>query len=238
MVGNLNTASRCSTILLMHNMSDINLPETVRTVAVYGGTFDPPTRAHVTMPQAVVDVIDADWLLVIPAAASPFKPGGAHATNAQRQRMLELAYEEQPCATISAIELLRGGASFTVDTLRSLHQRFPEITFRLIIGADQAASFHRWHEADSIITLAEPAVMLRGSENGDALLASMEPHWDAEAIARWRSRIVHAPQIDASSTEARALLGLPGADELRLEELLSEKVLGYIRQEGLYGSTH
>ncbi len=222
----------------MDVLGDISLPETVRTVAVYGGTFDPPTRAHVTMPQAVVDAIGADWLLVIPAAASPFKPGGAHATNAQRQRMLELAFEEQPCTTITAMELLRGGASYTVDTLRSLHQRFPEITFRLIIGADQATSFHRWREADSIIALAEPAVMLRGIDGADALIASMKPHWDADAIARWRSRVVYVPRIDASSTEARALLGLPGADEFRLEELLSAPVLAYIREEGLYGSPH
>lgn len=219
-------------------MGDISFPETVRTVAVYGGTFDPPTRAHVAMPQAVVDAIGADWLLVIPAAASPFKPGGAHATNAQRQRMLELAFEEQPCTTVTAMELLRGGASYTVDTLRSLCQRFPEITFRLIIGADQADSFHRWREAESIIALAEPAVMLRGTDGADTLLASMEPHWAADAIAQWWSRVVYVPQINASSTEARALLGLPGADEIRLNELISAPVLAYIRQESLYCSAH
>ena len=77
----------------MNGTQDIQFPDAVRTVAVYGGTFDPPTRAHAALPLAVVDAIGADWLLVIPAAASPFKPGGAHATDPQRLEMLKQAVQ-------------------------------------------------------------------------------------------------------------------------------------------------
>ena len=219
----------------------IRFPESARTVAVYGGTFDPPTRAHVELPLAVADAIGADHLLIIPASASPFKPGGAHATDEQRLRMLELAFGDRAGVTVTPIEIERGGASYTVDTLRDLTCRFPGITFRLIIGADQAESFHRWREAGAILDLAEPAVMLRGdSAHFDAgvagLLESMAPHWTTEELEAWRARIVKAPTIDASSTEARALLASHSPDDKRLSQLLLPEVLDYISRSGLYGA--
>jgi len=221
----------------MDGATDIRFPSSVRTVAIYGGTFDPPTRAHVELPIAVVDAIDAHWLLVIPASTSPFKAGGAHASDPQRVEMLELAFANRPCLTVTPIELHRGGTSYTVDTLRSLSDSFPEIAFRLIIGADQAQSFHRWREAHAIIECAEPAVMLRGDGEGvDGLIESMAPHWSSKELDQWRSRIVKIPTLDASSTEARAILSSPCPDETRLIELLNPTVLDYIKEQGLYGA--
>ncbi|MCB9848589.1 MAG: nicotinate (nicotinamide) nucleotide adenylyltransferase [Phycisphaeraceae bacterium] len=208
----------------------------MRTVAVLGGSFDPPTRAHTTIPLAVSQAIGADWLLVIPAAVSPFKRDGSHASDEQRLAMLRLALAEHPRVAISAIEIERGGTSYTVETLRELRWRFPAIVFRLLIGADQAASFHRWREPHAILDLAEPAVMLRGDVNADALLESMAPHWSAGELAAWRARIIAAPTLDASSTEARALLRVSPRDEVRLRGLLDPRVLEYITREGLYGS--
>lgn len=217
---------------------EITFAESARTVAVYGGTFDPPTRAHVELPLAVVGAIEADHLLVIPAAASPFKPDGPIASDDHRLQMLRFAFAGMPAVAITSMEIARGGASYTVDTLRELKQRFPAITFRLIIGADQAASFHRWREAGAIIESAEPAVMLRGSEEtAEELLQRMAPHWPEDEMKRWEARIVTVPATDASSTEARALLASASPKSARLSELLDPAVLGYIRETDLYGSS-
>lgn len=222
----------------MGDPDDTTFEASVRTVAVYGGTFDPPTRAHVELPLAVVGAIEADHLLVIPAAASPFKPDGPIASDDQRLQMLRFAFAGMPAVTITSMEIERGGASYTVDTLRELKQRHPAITFRLIIGADQAASFHRWREAGAIIEAAEPAVMLRGNEeSAEDLLQRMAPHWSDDDMKRWESRIVSVPATDASSTEARALLSASTPESARLSELLDPAVLGYIREVGLYGSS-
>jgi len=221
----------------MERPCEIPIPDYVRTVAILGGSFDPPTRAHTELPLAACNAIGAQWLLVIPAAVSPFKPQGAGATNAQRSAMCRIAFADRPCVSISTIELDRGGTSYTVDTLRGLRRRFPQIAFRLLIGADQAESFHRWREPDTIITLAEPAVMLRGDAAGaEALLQSMSPHWSADALTAWRARIVTIPTLDGSSTEARDLLALEQPDEARLNALLDPEVLTYIRTNGLYGA--
>jgi nicotinate-nucleotide adenylyltransferase len=221
----------------MNGTQDIQFPDAVRTVAVYGGTFDPPTRAHAALPLAVVDAIGADWLLVIPAAASPFKPGGAHATDPQRLEMLKQVFADRPCVTVSSIELTRGGTSFTVDTLRTLSESFPDITLRLIIGADQAESFHRWRAAHEIVRCAEPVVMLRGDGGGvDRLMHAMAPHWSEDELDAWRQRVVAIPMLDASSTEARAILASATSEDTRLLELLEPASIDYIRNQGLYGA--
>jgi len=51
------------------------VPEGAREVVVFGGSFDPPTRAHTALPIASRDAMGADHLVYIPAARSPFKPG-------------------------------------------------------------------------------------------------------------------------------------------------------------------
>jgi nicotinate-nucleotide adenylyltransferase len=221
----------------MDGPDDPRFPDSVLTVAVCGGTFDPPTRAHVELPIAATQAIGAGWLLVIPASASPFKPGGAHASDEQRLRMLGLAFAGRQRVTISSIELDRGGVSYTVDTLSELRRRFPSTAFRLIIGADQAASFHLWREAQAIIELAEPVVVLRGEDtDAESLIGSMALNWSEAQLRRWRGRIVFVGASDASSTQARAILASPNPDEDRLLRLLDPSVLGYIRREGLYGS--
>jgi len=221
----------------MPEASSIEFPGSVRTVAIFGGSFDPPTRAHVQIPIAVRDAIGADLLLVIPAAVSPFKPDGAGATDKQRLQMLELAFADHRAVAISSIELDRGGPSYTVETLEAIRRDNPGVALRLIIGADNATNFHRWRRPQRILDLAEPAVMLRGDEDPDALIDAMALHWTEPECRAWRERIVSTPTIDASSTEVRALLASTSPDEARLGEMLDPRVLGYIRSEGLYRSS-
>jgi len=209
------------------------IPKSARTVLLYGGAFDPPHRAHVQLPPRAREAVGADLLLYVPAAAAPLKPGPV-ASNTDRIAMLEAALEDESDTAIATLEIDRGGDSYTVDTLRHIRERRPDVALRLLIGADQARQFHRWKEARQIIALAEPAVMLRPpAEDAEDLLADLAPHWSGAEMDAWRRRLVTLPAIEASSTRVRELLaGRPGAPEL--DRLLTAPVRAYIRQNNLY----
>jgi len=219
---------------------DAGLPAGVTSVLVFGGSFDPPTLAHIELPALARDRAGLDWLLYIPAAESPGKGSRPTAGGIDRAAMLRAALEGRERCSVSTIELDRAqrqpGPSYTVDTLRELCQRLGDgVRMRLLIGADQAASFHAWREPRQIIELAEPLVMLRTpAETAQGLWSRMATHWPEQEGSAWRSRVVELPTIDASSTEARRLLRAGGAEAPGLTRLVPEGALRVIRERGLY----
>jgi nicotinate-nucleotide adenylyltransferase len=212
----------------------LDVPSDARSVLIFGGAFDPPHRAHIALPQMVAERIGADWVLYIPAAAPPLKDGPV-ASGEDRIAMLDAALGREARASVTDLELVRGGQSFTVDTLADLRDRLPSVTLRLLIGADQAGQFHRWREARRVIALAEPVVMLRPPhDDRGAILAAMAPYWTGEELAAWEDRFVETPVMEGSSTEVRELLRAEGVGAERLEALLPAGVLEVIRERGLY----
>lgn len=212
-----------------------------RTVLVFGGTFDPPQRAHFELPALARDAIGAGWLLYIPAGRSPFKRENPIASDDDRVAMLRAGLVGRERVAISTIELGERGegeraASYTVETLERLRAlASAETGFRLLIGADQAAGFHRWREPGRIIELAEPVVMLREPhESADSLIESLREHWPAAELDRWRRRVVGVPTIDVSATRARELLGDGVYASPELRGIIPAPVLDYVRAHGLY----
>jgi nicotinate-nucleotide adenylyltransferase len=203
-------------------------------VLIFGGTFDPPHRAHIELPQAAARELGCDRILFIPASINPLKcaPGQSPPTPAQdRVAMLRLALRDVPRVDISEIELRREGPSYTIDTLRALAvQARPEVR-HLLIGADQALDFHRWNDWREVLRIAAPAVMLRPPWTHASFAAALRERYDEAESQAWEARTLHTlPLMDISATEIRARVaaGEPLAD------LVPPDVEAYVREHGLY----
>lgn len=215
------------------------VPAGARTVLVFGGVFDPPHKAHFALPLRARDALGADFLLYVPAARSPHKRTEPGAGGGDRVAMLRAGLRDAERVGVSAIELDRaeekGGPSYTIDTLRDFASRAGAgVSFRLLIGADQARAFHRWREPREIIRLAEPAVALRGDADRDGLLDAIRPHWSEAEMREWESRLIETPIIEASSTDARRIVREEGAEAPALRRLVPDEVIAVIRERGLY----
>lgn len=239
-----------STDVLAIPVGALPVPARARTVLVFGGTFDPPHRGHIELPSLVRRKVGADWLLYVPAALSPLKKDNPLASDADRVEMLRIALLDrgETNAAVATLELDRAKESdavdelhprkpsYTLDSLRFMRRELGErVTLRLLIGADQAASFHRWREPREIIRIAEPLVMLRTPmETVDRLMAELAPHWTEDELAAWRSRVVEVPVIDAEATKIRAALLREGPDAAMLDDVLPPAVVREIRTRGIY----
>lgn len=215
------------------------LPSGVSTALVFGGSFDPPTRAHAALPTELADATGAGAVLVVPAGRSPHKREGPTATGERRAEWLRAAFARDRRVLIATAEIegprAGGGATYTIDTVAELRAVYgPGVRLRLVIGADQAASFHRWRDAGRLIELAEPLVVLRPPVDRGELMAILSEHWPPEEAARWGGRIVEVPERDVSSTEARLLLGSGSLDDERLGRLLPGPVLSSLRRHNPY----
>ena len=219
----------------------------VDTVILFGGSFDPPHKAHIHLPLVVRQQIERTlegeaWLLLVPAARSPHKQGPPRATDAQRLEMLNLAAGHLPRTGVWTDELDRPSPSFTIDTVQRLRRWLDEhsgenVTIRLLIGADQAAEFHRWREPRAILALARPLVLLREkASDQSSLLQQLEAaaFWTADELNQWGAGVVPVGLLPVSSTDVRDAFGSAGEETLKRS--LDTRVLAYIRAHGLYGA--
>ncbi len=201
-------------------------------IGIYGGTFNPIHRGHITAALAAREQLGLDRLILIPASVPPHKrlPQGS-ASAEQRLEMAVLATAELgPWAEVSDLELRRTGMSYTSDTLRELRQRYPDDELWLLMGSDMFLCLHDWHEPEVILSLASIGAFSRTEESEAEAFARQKAFLESEFGARV-ALVDNRRVVELSSTEVREALPAGGG-----ADLLPEAVYGYIRREGLYGA--
>lgn len=190
-----------------------------------GGTFNPPHLGHLRAAELAHDALQLDRVLFIPTNIPPHKALPEHtATVADRCEMVRRLTADAPWAQLDTIEIDRGGASYTVDTLRALHAR-GETDLYLIVGTDMLLSFDRiWRAPDEIAQLCTLAVCARMQDDWDRLRRKAEL---LRHSLHARIELVQGDSIPISSTELRQ----GGA----LRRYTAPAVADYIEQHHLYG---
>lgn len=238
------------------NITQAVLPQELKAdqthVILVGGSFDPVHIAHIQIAveaRATLPEPDwrASWLVFVPAGTSPFKVGPGPAgpsrtlapTAAQRVELIQLAIRSVDRACVWTDEIDRASIhevpSYTIDTVRRAIAARPGLHLRFMIGADQAASLHRWREARELIRLAQPLCVLRPpmttiSELRQSLDASGV--WSPQEIAIVSQCAVQTSLLKISSTAIRAAIA-SGASARELPEL-DHLVAARIDELGLY----
>lgn len=199
-------------------------------MGIFGGTFSPVHNGHLSAAQAFMQRMWLDVLYIIPTALPPHKQLHGDATAADRLEMLRLAFDGMEGVLISDMEIRRGGRSYTVDTLRELHEGLaPDDRLFFLMGTDMLLTFDQWREPNEICRLCWPVYIRR--ESDAALDASI-----VERISRYRELYgkticrIDAPAVDVSSTAIREAVaaGRP------IDELVPPTVADYIRDHKLY----
>ena len=182
-------------------------------VGVFGGTFDPIHVGHLAIARAALESVPLDRVLFVLAKRSPLKERPPVASEEDRIAMLERVVADEPCFSVSRIELDRPGPSYTVETLEALQD---EGHLHLILGSDALAEFPRWREADRIGKLAR---LLVADRPGAPLPPGGIPY-----------TLFDAPRLDISSRELRAR----AARGRSLRYLVPNVAWRFIEERGLY----
>lgn len=192
---------------------------------IMGGTFNPPHYGHLHAAAHVRDVLSLDKVLFIPTNLPPHKrmPAGS-ATTKQRCEMVALILEGQDWAELSTIEVDRGGASYTADTLRALHAAGKYGELFLIMGTDMLMTLDSgWREPEEICRMCTLAVVARGEGEQAALERKAEV---LKGCYGAKIQVIDSPVIEVSSTQLRA------GDSL--QEMVPSRIYRYIQQNRLY----
>ncbi len=153
-------------------------------IGVFGGSFDPIHHGHLIAVEALADALALDEVRLVVAREQPLKSGGHAAPANDRASMVEIAVRGAARLVADRSELARAGPSYTVDTLRGFHTRWPEAELVLLVGTDAADALPRWRQIDAVRALATLVVFARGESGRD-------------------SGAVTVPRLEISSTEIR-----------------------------------
>jgi len=195
-------------------------------VGILGGTFNPPHLAHLVCASEARSQLGLDRVLLIPTAIPPHKqmddePGARH-----RLEMCRLAVGGHgEWLEVSALEVERGGPSYTVDTLSEIHASRPGDELTFIVGGDMAWSLPAWHEPEQILRLADVAVAERAGARREEVRGRLADLAGAERI-----RYIDVPRLDISSSALRRRV----REGRTIDFLVADAVAGYIEAEGLY----
>jgi nicotinate-nucleotide adenylyltransferase len=212
----------------------------VARVGILGGTFNPPHAGHLALARSALKQLDLDWVLLMPVNVAPNKPASAEDPGAaHRLAMCRLAVADEPGIQASELEIERGGVSYTVDTLFSIHDKEPDSELTLILGADTARTLPAWREPERLLGLAGLAVAERdgfGEDEIDATVGRLararpsDEHEDASPEPALAPRMLRMEKVPVSSSQVRELVaaGRP------VEGLVGKAVALYIAEHGLY----
>lgn len=205
-----------------------------RLICLFGGTFDPVHYGHLKPLNELQQYLAADAVYVLPASIPPHRPA-PQASSEQRQNMLQLALREYPGFILDSRELERSGPSWTVLTLQSFRQQYPDASLCLVMGSDAFNGLSSWYHWQQIPQLANIIVIERAG-----MKTAKRPDWATEHLVRDVDSLresksssilfVSLKGYDISATEIRQRM----AQKLDVTGMLPDNVIDYIRQNGIY----
>lgn len=206
-------------------------------IGILGGTFSPPHLGHLALARHARSQLELDQVLLMPANLAPNKRALADDPGPeQRLAMCRLAVCDEPGVETSALEIERGGTSYTVDTVQAIHDAHPDAELTLILGADTARTLPGWREPERLLGIVGSLAVAERDEldlrQTSAELAPLMAASVSGSGSQPRLAALGMVPVAVSSTLVRRRItaGEP------IVGLVGEKVAGYIAQHGLYSA--
>lgn len=199
----------------------------LKALGIMGGTFDPPHYGHLLAAEWARFKYGLDKVIFVPAGIPPHKDPGQILEARHRFKMVELAIHSNPAFEISALEIERKGCSYTIDTIRYFHSRYPQAGIFFIMGADSLLIMDTWKNVPGLTQLCKFIVVTRPgySINRDAPVFADLP------VSLWDNlEQIEIPALDISSSDIRRRVGLGQP----IKYLLPPELEDYIAQNNLY----
>jgi nicotinate-nucleotide adenylyltransferase len=153
--------------------------------------------------------------------------------------MLRIAISQYDGLELDEREILRQGVSYTIDTLRSLRSDIgPQAALCFVLGFDSYRTLNEWQRWQELSDVAHLLVLARPGFS--AALPAEIALWASDKMVDEASRMMESPcgniccvelvQLEISATEIRQMIAAGGSPE----EMTTQGVIDYIRQQGLY----
>lgn len=197
-------------------------------IGIMGGTFDPIHNGHLLLGRQAYKEYKLDEIWFMPSGTPPHKKDHVVTPAEHRMEMVRLAIRDYPYFVCSDFEVWRQGNTYTAETLRLLHEQYPEHCFYFIAGADSLYQIENWYHPQEVM---RQVVLLVAEREYEEAPCSIEEQADyLKRIYRADIRFLHCPEVDISSGELREM----AAQGKELGPYVADSVKAYIHAHRLY----
>ena len=186
-----------------------------KKIGILGGTFNPIHTGHLIIADQVLNQLGLDQIRFMPDATPPHVDKKLAIPAADRVAMVNRAISDNSRFGIEMAEIIRGGISYTVDTMKAMKRSHPENEYYFIIGGDMVAYLPKWYQIDELVKLVHFVGVKR---NGYEQTSPYPIIW------------VDVPYIDISSTLIRSKI----KQGQSIKYLVPTAVEKYIKEHRLY----
>ena len=137
-------------------------------LGLFGGTFDPVHSGHLKSAQEVREAYALDEVCFVPCGVPPHRNARPGASAHHRLEMVRLAVADNPGLSVSDLEVMRPGASYSIDTARHFAARLaPGDALYLILGLDAFLLIGTWKDWRELLALTHVIVTSRPGFGGE-----------------------------------------------------------------------
>ena len=196
--------------------------------AILGGSFNPIHKGHLKMADSAHDQFDLDDIVVMPNKTTYYKENMEFVSDEHRLNMIRSAIQDIPYLSVSDMEIVRGGVTRTIDTIREFKALYPDSELYFIIGGDSLEWVDRWVSADELLASVVFLTAVRGKtdiKRSKDIISRIKSEHPKSKI-----ELLNMDDYPISSSEIREKIKI-GENP---SEMLPEKVYNYIVEHNLY----
>jgi len=132
----------------------------MKTIALFGGSFDPPHLGHEAIVKALLDFKDIDKVVIMPTFLNPFK-SNSMAPPELRLKWLHDIFDSYERVEVNSYEVDLQKKTPTIQSVKYLLAKYKKIY--LVIGADNLATLTKWTKYDELKELVTFIVCTRNN---------------------------------------------------------------------------
>ena len=190
----------------------------MKKVGIYSGSFNPIHHGHVMLANYLVEFSDLDELWFVVTPQNPLKQKAELLDDNERLKLVQLTVADDPRFSVSDIEMHLPRPSYTINTLNTLSEQYPDGQFVFICGMDSLQNFKHWRDYQKILDNYELLVFPREGYDGGDLA-------DYPSVT-----VLKTPILEISSTFIRQCIK-EGRD---VRHFMPEKAFNYLKQNRFY----
>lgn len=194
-------------------------------IGFYGGSFNPPTIAHIELAKKAMKECNLDKIIFVPVGDLYKKEGmtkGIH-----RYNMLQLACKDENNLQVSDIEIKSEIDYKAIDIFQILIDQHKKDDNFFIMGTDNLKNMSSWKESNRLVSEFNYIILDRGTKETKTIIENNE------ILNKNKNRftiISNQEFKECSSTDIRTQI-----KNGKKPEYLSNSVFNYIKENNIYG---
>lgn len=132
-------------------------------IAIFGGSFNPPTIAHINLSKEILKQIDNVEKIIFVPVSTRYNKEGLVPDMVRLELLKKICYNEKKME-VSSLEIDSSRQLYTIETLEIFQKENPNYDIYFVLGTDNLKELETWHKPNEILKRFKIIVLERDED--------------------------------------------------------------------------